>query len=212
MMDALRSSHGKPLPNPDDPKLSTQDLPVRMEASKNREPTKLTYSKGQRIALGVAQVMLGLVFIAFGIPLKLSPGSFTANTGTPWWAGTSFIISGIAAIISERKPRKAVESHFTLRIILLIFSLMQLSIASAVATIGWKEIWNCSGPSQNEVYLESGPQETWQLERDENRVREKVKEDVSGPGQRYESLIREPTYTTMSALKNWRSLRSQKNI
>ncbi|XP_072895193.1 membrane-spanning 4-domains, subfamily A, member 17A.11 [Hemitrygon akajei] len=36
------------------------------------------------------------------------------------------------------------ESHFSLRIILLVFALMELSISTAVSVIGWNKVWDCS--------------------------------------------------------------------
>ncbi|XP_067897695.1 membrane-spanning 4-domains subfamily A member 8-like isoform X2 [Heterodontus francisci] len=255
-MATLTSNSGKPLTNPADSKLSGRDLPVRMETphshSESRKITKQFDSKGRRIALGVAQVMLGLVFITLGIPLILSPESFAAKIGTPWWGGTLFIISGITSIVGEKKPKRSVlrtcavlnllsataalsvsllfsvdlrmwvphlvlpiqptckpndlalsESQFTLRIILLIFALMELSISTVVATIGWKAVWKCSRTSKDELAkdLSNADPDISQLAK-----------DLSNADPTYESLIlREPTYTPMSALRNWKSLRLQKD-
>ncbi|XP_038673191.1 high affinity immunoglobulin epsilon receptor subunit beta-like [Scyliorhinus canicula] len=239
-MEASRSDSGKPLSNPANLNPSGQDLSVRVEIPqshpKNKELLKRTQPHGQRIALGVAQIMVGLVFIAFGVPLKLSPQSFAAGIGTPWWGGALFIIAGLILIIAERKLKRYIlrmsvfanllsasvalgvsllfsidlrkwvpylvsknetsssseygdlaESQFCLRVILLIFALMELAISGAVATIGWKEMWKRSETSKNELMA-----------------------DPSNSEQTYE-VFREPTYTTMSALKNWKSQRLHKN-
>ncbi|XP_069755255.1 high affinity immunoglobulin epsilon receptor subunit beta-like [Narcine bancroftii] len=72
-------------------------------ATKSVNTTKQSFRKGQRKALGVAQVMLGLFFIAIGIPLFQSPPSIASDAAIPWWGGGFFIISGFMSIYAERK-------------------------------------------------------------------------------------------------------------
>ncbi|XP_067864836.1 membrane-spanning 4-domains subfamily A member 4D-like [Heterodontus francisci] len=62
--------------------------------------------RGELKALGVTQIMVGIVHFTFGIPLFLSLLSTTAIIGTPWWGGLLFIISGSMSVATERRPHR----------------------------------------------------------------------------------------------------------
>ncbi|XP_072110571.1 high affinity immunoglobulin epsilon receptor subunit beta-like [Mobula birostris] len=187
--------------------------------------TKQKFSRGQRKVLGVCQIMLGLFFIAFGIPVFQSGMSIAAKSAMPWWGGGLFIISGIMSVNAERKLtiftlrccaifnllsavtsltafllfaidlRKWVphvndnqcqhqdysalsESHFSLRIILLVFALMELSMSVAVSVIGWNKVWDCSKKCED------------------------LPENSLDRSNTYESLVvKDTVYTSMRAIK-----------
>ncbi|XP_059498795.1 membrane-spanning 4-domains subfamily A member 8-like [Stegostoma tigrinum] len=60
--------------------------------------------KGELKALGVTQIMVGIVCVMFGTPLLLSLLSMTTIIGTPWWSGLLFIVSGSMSVATERQP------------------------------------------------------------------------------------------------------------
>ncbi|XP_067897696.1 uncharacterized protein [Heterodontus francisci] len=232
-MATLTSNSGKPLTNPADSKLSGRDLPVRMETphshSESRKITKQFDSKGRRIALGF--IISGITSIVGEKKPKrsvlrtcavLNLLSATAALSVSLLFSVDlrmWVPHLVLPIQPTCKPNDLAlsESQFTLRIILLIFALMELSISTVVATIGWKAVWKCSRTSKDELAndLSNADPDIFQLAKDLSNADPDISQlakDLSNADPTYESLIlREPTYTPMSALRNWKSLRLQKD-
>ncbi|XP_029430701.1 transmembrane protein 176B-like [Rhinatrema bivittatum] len=62
--------------------------------------------KGKQKMLGVAQMVLGLVVLAFGILFCTGPFNDLYWSGVLFWTGAPFILSGAVSVLSERRPTR----------------------------------------------------------------------------------------------------------
>uniref|UniRef100_UPI00398F362B membrane-spanning 4-domains subfamily A member 15-like isoform X2 n=1 Tax=Pristiophorus japonicus TaxID=55135 RepID=UPI00398F362B len=62
------------------------------------------FLEGEPKALGVTQILIGLVHITIAIPLVLTIRSAAMSLGTPFLIGVVFIISGAVSIAAEKNP------------------------------------------------------------------------------------------------------------
>ncbi|XP_032886890.1 membrane-spanning 4-domains subfamily A member 15-like [Amblyraja radiata] len=203
------------------------DLPqarkVDQPDNKFKNTVKQNFPRGQRKSLGVAQLMLGIFFVSFGVPLFQSRMSIAATIAIPWWGGGLFMVSGAISIYAERKlnsitlrcsavfnllsaatsfctfvlltvdlrtwvPRihqsytgkpQLLEAHFSMRVILILFALLELSISITVAVIGWNKVWDC------------------------HKNTEELPENSRDRSNTYETLnVKDTTYTSMRAIKS----------
>ncbi|CAL8389687.1 unnamed protein product [Arctogadus glacialis] len=88
----------------------SSDLFVRVHEDVNltkiterQQALRESLQKGEPKALGVTQLMLGLLVVTYSFPLCLTTFSEVLNTGTPWWSGLVFIAAGVTAIITEKR-------------------------------------------------------------------------------------------------------------
>ncbi|CAL8355253.1 unnamed protein product [Boreogadus saida] len=88
----------------------SSDLFVRVHEHVNltkiterQQAVRESLQKGEPKALGVTQLMLGLLVVTYSFPLCLTTFSEVLNTGTPWWSGLVFIAAGVTAIITEKR-------------------------------------------------------------------------------------------------------------
>ncbi|XP_062955454.1 transmembrane protein 176B [Cynocephalus volans] len=68
-------------------------------------PSKARRSHDQ-LALGVTQILLGVVSCALGVCLYLGPGIQLRASGCAFWAGSVAIAAGVGAIVHEKHPGK----------------------------------------------------------------------------------------------------------
>lgn len=87
----------------------SRDLSVRVIEDENagklldrQEALRASVRKGDPKALGVAQVMLGVMVILYSIPLHCTEFTEVITLGVPWWSGLSFIAAGVVAIVLDK--------------------------------------------------------------------------------------------------------------
>ncbi|XP_045711120.1 membrane-spanning 4-domains subfamily A member 8-like isoform X5 [Phyllostomus hastatus] len=102
-------------------------------------PAQRSFKEGK--TLGALQILIGLIHFGLGSILgttqhvRYEPVSFII--GCAFWGGISFIISGSLSVASEEQPNSpCVTSGFATSGVLLIFSLLELFIASTCAHFG----------------------------------------------------------------------------
>ncbi|XP_030402478.1 transmembrane protein 176B-like [Gopherus evgoodei] len=59
--------------------------------------------RGEQKMLGACQVLLGIVCGAIGVMLGFAPDTAEFWSGSPFWTGALFIISGVSCIVSEKR-------------------------------------------------------------------------------------------------------------
>ncbi|XP_041093213.1 membrane-spanning 4-domains subfamily A member 4A-like isoform X2 [Polyodon spathula] len=64
-----------------------------------------TFLRGQPKALGVVQILIGIVSLLFGLVL-VSAYTFAGIIGLPFWTGVWYIISGSLAVAAENTRRR----------------------------------------------------------------------------------------------------------
>ncbi|XP_058871487.1 membrane-spanning 4-domains subfamily A member 15-like [Acipenser ruthenus] len=64
-----------------------------------------TFLRGQPKALGVVQIIIGIVSLLFG-PVLVNAYTFEGSIGLPFWTGVWYIISGSLAVAAENTPRR----------------------------------------------------------------------------------------------------------
>ncbi|XP_008061260.1 transmembrane protein 176B [Carlito syrichta] len=92
--------------------------------SRRGEPGRMNY---EMLALGVTQILLGVVSCALGVCLYFGPWIQLRGSGCAFWAGSVVIAAGVGAIVHEKCPGKlsgCVSSLLTLA-----------GIATAVAAV-----------------------------------------------------------------------------
>ncbi|KAL4640611.1 membrane-spanning 4-domains subfamily A member 12-like [Arapaima gigas] len=73
---------------------------------KLREKQQMLRERIQRVeskALGVSQVMVGLMIMSYSLPLLFTNFTQVVTFGVPWWSGTMFIAAGAVAIETEKR-------------------------------------------------------------------------------------------------------------
>ncbi|XP_039607636.1 membrane-spanning 4-domains subfamily A member 15-like [Polypterus senegalus] len=106
-------------------------------------PQKLQrFLKGEPKALGVIQIMIGLINICFGIVLAF-PGSLAFSVGIPFWASIMYIISGSLSICAANKMQPCqIKGAVVANIISTIFSCIGIIMCLQDLTV---QFW-CYGP------------------------------------------------------------------
>ncbi|KAG2462774.1 M4A15 protein, partial [Polypterus senegalus] len=80
------------------------------------------FLKGEPKALGVVQIMIGLINISFGIVLAF-PGSIVVIGGIPFWTSVMYIISGSLSICAANKMQPCqIKGALATNIISTIFA------------------------------------------------------------------------------------------
>ncbi|XP_069047443.1 transmembrane protein 176 [Lepisosteus oculatus] len=86
----------------------SRDLSVTLTDSSNDKLAdrqwlvKESIARGEPKALGVSEVMVGVLVICFAAPLMAGDVTEVLNFGVPWWSGVMFIVSGAVAIVTEK--------------------------------------------------------------------------------------------------------------
>ncbi|XP_060113629.1 membrane-spanning 4-domains subfamily A member 15-like [Heteronotia binoei] len=84
-----------------------------------------TFYKGEPLALGITQILIGVQVLAFGIMNNFLEGSYRPPytlLKIPCWTGALFIISGSLAVAAAKKPR-----------ISLVKGMLGVNVVTAVA-------------------------------------------------------------------------------
>ncbi|KAK1151555.1 membrane-spanning 4-domains subfamily A member 4D-like isoform X1 [Acipenser oxyrinchus oxyrinchus] len=80
------------------------------------------FLKGEPRPLGTVQILIGVISIMFGGVLSVTPFSISAATGTPYWTGVLYIISGSLCVAADRTPKAS-----------LIKAALGMNVVSSVA-------------------------------------------------------------------------------
>ncbi|XP_067898847.1 membrane-spanning 4-domains subfamily A member 4A-like [Heterodontus francisci] len=64
------------------------------------------FLKGEHKALGVVQIMLGIIQVTFGFALYYINPTI-GFIGTPWWTGALYITSGALSVSVAKRPKKS---------------------------------------------------------------------------------------------------------
>ncbi|XP_067106690.1 transmembrane protein 176 [Osmerus mordax] len=97
---------------------------------------KASIQKGEPKALGVSQVILGVIVMSYSIPLLFTEFTVCVNFGVPWWSGLSFIAAGAVAIRMDKHTNMKIvgvcllmtSAVILLSLLALIFYVVDLSI------------------------------------------------------------------------------------
>ncbi|XP_005998396.1 membrane-spanning 4-domains subfamily A member 4A-like [Latimeria chalumnae] len=110
------------------------------------------FLKGEPKALGVTQILTGIITIILGIILVCTPlCSFPALVGAPFWSGIFFITSGSLSVASANKPKVTlVKATLGMNIISAVFA----GITIILYMFDFDYIWSyhCSNFQENSYY------------------------------------------------------------
>lgn len=67
-----------------------------------QQALRAAIQRGEPKCLGVSQLMLGLMIMAYSIPLHCTDYTEVIWLGVPWWSGITFIIAGSIAIVLDK--------------------------------------------------------------------------------------------------------------
>ncbi|XP_029529505.1 transmembrane protein 176 [Oncorhynchus nerka] len=85
--------------------------------------------KGEPKALGVSQIMIGLMVMSYSIPLLSTEFTEVVTFGVPWWSGLSFIAAGVVAIVMEKhSSMKSLGVCMVVTLVAILVSLLALII------------------------------------------------------------------------------------
>ncbi|XP_039607622.1 membrane-spanning 4-domains subfamily A member 4D-like isoform X3 [Polypterus senegalus] len=112
---------------------ATTTVPVQVATGTNfcSMPQKWQrFLKGEPKALGVVQIMIGLINICFGIVLAF-PGSLAVFCAIPFWTSVMYIISGSLSICAADKMQPCqIKGALATNIISTIFSCIGIIVYS----------------------------------------------------------------------------------
>ncbi|KAM9114268.1 membrane-spanning 4-domains subfamily A member 4A-like isoform 1-T1 [Pangshura tecta] len=105
--------------------LLTQIIPQPHSSDPSAPPRPLRkFYQGEPLALGITQIFTGIVQVAFGIVLILvNVHQLIVLTGTPFWTGILYIISGVICVAAAKNPK-----------ISLVRGLLAMNILSAIVS------------------------------------------------------------------------------
>ncbi|XP_030077090.1 membrane-spanning 4-domains subfamily A member 8 [Microcaecilia unicolor] len=89
-----------------DPRAVQLTKPSRPSLEKKQTPETIkTFKKGQPIALGTIQILLGLVHIFFGIIVTVAATKpvLSVSSGVYFWTGILFFFSGSLSVAAEKR-------------------------------------------------------------------------------------------------------------
>ncbi|CAB1328099.1 unnamed protein product [Coregonus sp. 'balchen'] len=89
-----------------------------------RQALRESIQKGEAKALGVSQVMIGVMVMSYSIPLLSTEFTEVVTFGVPWWSGLSFIAAGVVAIVMEKQS--SMKSLSVCMVVTLVVSLVSL--------------------------------------------------------------------------------------
>ncbi|XP_051778452.1 uncharacterized protein LOC127526608 [Erpetoichthys calabaricus] len=133
--------------------ITTTTVPVQVATGTNfcPVPQKLQrFLKGEPKALGVVQIMIGVINIGFGIVLAFS-GSLAAISGIPFWGSIMYIISGSLSICGADtiQPCQATQG---IKGILLSFTILEFWLSLFTSIYGCKA--TCGNPDQPIIIIQ----------------------------------------------------------
>ncbi|XP_065275984.1 membrane-spanning 4-domains subfamily A member 4A-like [Emys orbicularis] len=130
--------------------LLTQIIPQPHSSDSSAPPRPLRkFYQGEPLALGITQILMGIVQVAFGIILILANGYqiMAIHVGTPFWTGILYILSGFICVAAAKNPKislvKAMLAMNTLSAVVagagIIFYSLSLTFRFPQQTCYWIE-------------------------------------------------------------------------
>uniref|UniRef100_A0A8C5D1R2 Membrane-spanning 4-domains subfamily A member 12-like n=2 Tax=Gouania willdenowi TaxID=441366 RepID=A0A8C5D1R2_GOUWI len=87
--------------------------------------------RGEPKALGVSQVMLGVMVMSYSLPLLFTDVTLVLSVGVPWWSGLMFIVAGSVAIVLDKHcTMKLLQGCLLVTSVSLLLSLLSIIIYS----------------------------------------------------------------------------------
>ncbi|XP_036427246.1 membrane-spanning 4-domains subfamily A member 15-like isoform X3 [Colossoma macropomum] len=106
------------------------------------------FLKGEPKALGIVQIMIGLLTFLLGILITYYRPALSAYSGIVFWGALVYISTGSLAVSASNKLHHCVGLTMSVLVVLLIFSIVQFFISIFVSTFACKA--TCSAePSVN---------------------------------------------------------------
>ncbi|CAH7158964.1 transmembrane protein 176B [Phodopus roborovskii] len=99
-------------------------------------PSKANIHHGQ-LALGVTQVLLGLVSYVLGVCVYLGPWTELCSSGCAFWSGSVAIVAGAATIVHEKRQGK-LSGHISLLLILACIATAVVATVLGVSSLIWQ--------------------------------------------------------------------------
>ncbi|XP_058870591.1 high affinity immunoglobulin epsilon receptor subunit beta-like isoform X2 [Acipenser ruthenus] len=94
-----------------------------------------TFLRGQPKALGVVQIMIGIVSLLFG-PVLMNADTVEGIIGLPFWTGVWYIISGSLAVAAENTRRRGlVKACLGMNVVSSVFAGFGIILYSISVTI-----------------------------------------------------------------------------
>ncbi|XP_014064410.1 membrane-spanning 4-domains subfamily A member 12 [Salmo salar] len=92
-----------------------------------RQALRENIQKGEPKALGVSQVMIGVMVMSYSLPLLSTEFTEVVTFGVPWWSGLSFIAAGVVAIVMEKhSSMKLLGVCMVVTLVAILVSLLAL--------------------------------------------------------------------------------------
>lgn len=114
-------------------------------------PSKARLHHGQ-LALGVTQILLGLMSCVLGVCIYFGPWTKLHDTGCAFWSGSMAFVAGAGIIQHEKKQGKASG------LVSLLFLLAGIATAAVVAVLGVNSlIWQTSFDYRFKIMSTCGP-------------------------------------------------------
>uniref|UniRef100_A0A4W5RIV7 Transmembrane protein 176 n=1 Tax=Hucho hucho TaxID=62062 RepID=A0A4W5RIV7_9TELE len=116
--------------------LVSRDLSVSVTTDINadklterRQALRESIQKGEPKALGVSQVMIGMMVMSYSLPLLSTEFTEVVSFGVPWWSGLSFIAAGVVAIVMEKhSSMKSLGVCMVVTLVAILVSLLALIV------------------------------------------------------------------------------------
>ncbi|TFJ96852.1 30S ribosomal protein S11 [Platysternon megacephalum] len=140
--------------------LLTQIIPQPHSSDSSAPPRPLRkFYQGEPLALGITQILTGIVQVAFGIILILANDYqlIAIHVGTPIWTGILYILSGLICVEAAKNPKislvKAMLAMNTLSAVVagvgIILYLFSFAFFYPHGTCQWiEESQSCAPTSQ----------------------------------------------------------------
>uniref|UniRef100_A0AAZ3RJV3 Membrane-spanning 4-domains subfamily A member 12-like n=1 Tax=Oncorhynchus tshawytscha TaxID=74940 RepID=A0AAZ3RJV3_ONCTS len=98
-----------------------------INADKLTDRQQALLEKGEQKALGVSQVMIGVMVMSYSLPLLSTEFTEVVTFGVPWWSGLSYIAAGVVAIVMEKhSSMKLLGVCMVVTLVAILVSLLAL--------------------------------------------------------------------------------------
>ncbi|XP_077005720.1 transmembrane protein 176B isoform X2 [Tamandua tetradactyla] len=119
-----------------------------LSRTRNTASSKARINHDQ-LALGVTQLLLGVVSCALGVFLYFGPYIELRGSGCAFWAGAVAIVAGVGAIVHEKNQGKFSNLFLAIRALLLAVCVLQVIVSLASLGVGLRSL--CGQGSQSLV-------------------------------------------------------------
>nr|XP_033776589.1 membrane-spanning 4-domains subfamily A member 15-like [Geotrypetes seraphini]XP_033776591.1 membrane-spanning 4-domains subfamily A member 15-like [Geotrypetes seraphini] len=140
-----------------DPRAVQLSRPTRPSQEKYQTPETIkTFNKGQPVALGSIQILLGLVHLFFGITFAIANTLpiLTISSGVCFWTGIPLLISGSLSVAAEKREKLVlVKASLGSNLLSLVAGLVAVILFAVTMTeIGQMCISRADAEENNDTY------------------------------------------------------------